>query len=384
MALSHAPINLTAYENLEIERGSNMTSNELNNSNVSEVNGIHLEIMLPDLVVLPIPENQPDANTPVIVGISVTNNTLNPLVFTQYSYLIPELVGLDGQTLERQKFRDETLKSEEYDCTLIMPEKRMVFGIEAKLSWQDNKLQFSNGSGLNYSWFFDAIQPGTYQLRFIYDSPSQLIQSYDTEIGEVQTVETIEKGSGATNFVNLYLVNHIPTQSNAIEFDGLIFETLLPERVVIIPKKKLKSKNPSVKFGIRVTNLSPTPHSFIFFGLTPELQDTNGQLIHKSGGRNATKYPQEVDYMLAMPGESVTYFLEGRFEERKKLQGNEPSGGVWCFDNLKPGKYRVRFTYRNENTAAIIDKGSNEDMKLIEGIWKGMVSTPFVDFRILQ
>jgi hypothetical protein len=361
-----------------------MTSSESNNNNTFEANGIYLEIMLPDLVVLPIPENQPDANTPVRFGISVSNNTSTPLVFTQYSYLIPELVGLDGQTLERQKFGDEILKSEGYDCTLIMPENTMVFGIEAKLSWQDNKLQFYNSCGLNYSCFFDGIKPGTYQLRFIYDSPSQPIQCYDKETGEVRTVETIEKVSSATNFVNLYLVNHIPTQGNAIEVDGLLFETLLTERVIIVPKKKLKSKKSLVNFGIRVTNLSPTPHRFIFFGLTPELQDANGQLIHKSGGRNATKYPQEVDYMLAMPGKSVTYFLEGNFEERKKLQGNEPSGGVWCFDNLKPGKYRVRFTYRNENTVAIIDKGSNEDMKLIDNIWKGMVSTPFVDFRITQ
>ncbi|MEH2324060.1 MAG: hypothetical protein V7K32_10890 [Nostoc sp.] len=361
-----------------------MTSFESNEINAVELNGIRMEIMLPNFVALAIPENKPDANAPVRFGISVANNTSKPLVFTQNNYLVPELVGLDGQTLERKNPVDETLASEVYDCTLVMPEKKIVFGIEAKLFWQNNKLQFSNGSRLNYSWFFDAIKPGTYQLRFIYDSPGQPIRCYDKEIGEVRTVETIEKVSKATNFVNLYLVNHIPTPSNAIEVDGLLFETLLTERVIIVPKKKLKSKNSSVKFGIRVTNLSPTPHRFIFFGLTPELQDANGQLIHKSGGRNATKYPQEVDYMLAMPGESVTYFLEGKFEERKKLQGNEPSGGVWCFDNLKPGKYRVRFTYRNENTVAIIDKGSNEDMKLLEGIWKGMVSTPFVDFRITQ
>lgn len=344
---------------------------------------IHMKLMLPDLVVLPIPENQPDANTPLRFGISVTNNTSNPLVFTQYNYIVPELVRLDGQTLERQKPADETFETEEYDCTLVMPGESIVFVMEARLLWQNNKLKFSSSSGLDYYWLFDAIEPGTYRLRFTYDSPNRPIRCYDRKLVEVRTQEA--SGSrGVTNFVNLHLVNPIPTQSNVVEVDGLRFETLLTQRVVIVPKKKLKSKNPSVKFGIRVTNLSPTPHRFIFFGLTPELQDADGQLIPKSGGRNATKYPQEIDFMLAMPGESVTYFLEGKFEERKKLVGNEPSGGVWCFHNLKPGKYRVRFTYQNENTVAIIDEGSNKDMKLIEGIWKGMVSTPFVDFRITR
>ena len=40
MALSHTPRNLTAYENLEIERGSNMTSFESNEINAVEVNNV--------------------------------------------------------------------------------------------------------------------------------------------------------------------------------------------------------------------------------------------------------------------------------------------------------------------------------------------------------
>ena len=101
------------------------------------------------------------------------------------------------------------------------------------------------------------------------------------------------------------------SDSNAVEVNGIRFETLLPEQVLTIPN--MNNGKTSVQFGIRVTNLSLTPYHFIFFHLLPELLVSNGQVIHRHYGRNVTKAASESDFLLAMPRESLTFFIDARF-----------------------------------------------------------------------
>lgn len=166
--------------------------------------------------------------------------------------------------------------------------------------------------------------------------------------------------------------------SNAVEVDGIRFETLVPERLLVIPNQS-GDKTP-VQFGIRVTNLSPTPYRFTSFYLLPELLEPDGQAIKMGYARNATRAPQESDFLLAMPGESLTFFMDAEFywfDCKLRLAGEARDGGFWHFDDLKPGKYRVRFTYRNQSAVKQILYGGT-----IEGLWTGIVSTSFVEFRL--
>ncbi|MEH1904424.1 MAG: hypothetical protein V7L04_24200 [Nostoc sp.] len=77
-----------------------MTFRELNDSNSFEVNGIHVEIMLPDTVALAIPENKPGAISPVDLVVQITNNILEPFSLSFDDTFIPEIVNSDGQTLQ--------------------------------------------------------------------------------------------------------------------------------------------------------------------------------------------------------------------------------------------------------------------------------------------
>ncbi|MEG3858412.1 hypothetical protein [Microcoleus sp. herbarium12] len=168
-------------------------------------------------------------------------------------------------------------------------------------------------------------------------------------------------------------------KNKTIEVDGICFETLVPEREVLIPTKD--GDTTPVKFGIRVTNLSTIPAGFKLCGLMPELQDAKGTVIDRSYARNATKGLQEDDFLLAMPNESLTFFVEGElYCERDKfgLTGYESSGGVWTFRTLNPGKYQVRFTYENQNAVRKIPYGGT-----VEGLWTGKASTPWEEFRLV-
>ncbi len=169
------------------------------------------------------------------------------------------------------------------------------------------------------------------------------------------------------------------TNSNTVEVDGIRFKTLVPERVLMIPTRE-DVKTP-VQFGIRVTNLSSIPYRFIFFGLMPELQDAKGVVIERTWGRNATKAPQEADFLLAMPGESLAFFVEGQlycYQDKFGLGGYESSGGAWAFRTLNPGRYQVRFTYENRDAVRKIYYGGS-----VEGLWTGKASTPWEEFRLV-
>lgn len=93
-----------AHEKVEAERIASMTYFESNESNFFEIDGIHLRIWEPNLIVLPIPENRSDSSISVeIVEIKVylINNTPNPCHLNPNQTLIPELLTSDGQVLSR-------------------------------------------------------------------------------------------------------------------------------------------------------------------------------------------------------------------------------------------------------------------------------------------
>lgn len=167
--------------------------------------------------------------------------------------------------------------------------------------------------------------------------------------------------------------------SDAVEVDGICFETLVPERVLTIPNKE--NVKTSIQFGIRVTNKTSTSYRFIFFYLLPELQTEDGQSVKLAYARNVTKAPSESDFLLANPGESLTYFIDAKFswyDYKLRIGGYARDGGVWHFDNLKLGTYRIRFTYQNLSAVKRLYRG-----KTIKGLWTGLVSTPLAVFSLV-
>ncbi|MDZ8137155.1 MAG: hypothetical protein RM049_17920 [Nostoc sp. DedQUE04] len=193
---------------------------------------------------------------------------------------------------------------------------------------------------------------------------------------------------------------------NAVEVDGVRFETLVPERILCLPKQNLVQKllsflefllpmplgyfSPkySVQIGIRITNNTSTPFRFSFyFTFFPELVNANGP-IPLEGGWISLLSSLESDYPLAMPGESLTFFPN---IEIFWIWGNQfgisiPSanGGKWFFQPLKLGNYQFRFIYNNQNEKETTYSSVNRDMSLIEGIWTGEVLTPFVELHLAQ
>lgn len=349
-----------------------MADFEANDNNIED-KGIIIQIRRAEIIVLPIPEKKPNANTPVEIDINIGNSNPTPFRFNRAGTLIPQIVGTDGQFLHIQASNTRKHINKDYNY-LVQPGNSIFYSVMAKLFWQNNKLQLQITdihNKLGKYWIVDDIKSGDYQLRFIYTT-NMIIP------GGEETVRL------KTQFITLRLTEPIMTDKSVIEVDGVQFETLVPQRVLTIPKKQHNTTTP-VQFGLRVTNLSSTPYRFIFHGLMPEFQSMDGKLNRRLYNRNVTIRTEESHFLLAMPGETLTSFVDGELywdnQDELVIRGTESMGGFWFFQNLKSETWGVRFTYRGptQSTVATLLRGV-----VIENLWTGIVPTPFVDFQLAR
>ncbi|GAX34025.1 hypothetical protein [Nodularia sp. NIES-3585] len=162
---------------------------------------------------------------------------------------------------------------------------------------------------------------------------------------------------------------------NAIEVDGICFETLIPEAIIHLPKY---GEETPVQFGIRINNQTLTPYRFDLPYFLPEILDTHGKVMQRLLNKNATIEVEESDISLIMPGESLEFLMDAKFnwygENCLRLLGNAIYGGIWIFWYIQPGKYQVRFTYENQlpkKKMITLKEGRTE----IYGFWTGEVIT---------
>ena len=127
-----------------------------------------------------------------------------------------------------------------------------------------------------------------------------------------------------------------PACSNFTVTGGIRFETLVPERVLIIPNQdNIKNR---VEFGIKVTNQTSTPYRFAFVSLVPELVGPEGEAIQFDYGINSVKATSASDCLLAKPGESLTFFTKAKFRwgiNTLRICGRDLLNGCWCFTGLR-------------------------------------------------
>ncbi|MEH2242116.1 hypothetical protein [Nostoc sp.] len=83
-----------------------------------------------------------------------------------------------------------------------------------------------------------------------------------------------------------------------------------------------------------------------------------------------------------MPGESLEFLMDAKFnwysENCLRLLGNAIYGGIWIFWYIQPGKYQVRFTYKNQlakKEMLTLQEGWTE----IDGFCTGKLISSFAD-----
>ncbi|WP_341528220.1 hypothetical protein WKK05_02385 [Nostoc sp. UHCC 0302] len=185
-----------------------------------------------------------------------------------------------------------------------------------------------------------------------------------------------------------------PNNINAIEVNGVCFETVVSEKLLIIPEAK-RSVYISIQLGISITNNTQSFYHFscYFYSLFPELVAPDGQIMRTGIYCERLSLPNESDYVLVIPGERVTFshdaFLFWSQNPKKKRDRNLalnipfPSQDVYSFCPLYPGKYKFRIKYKELSESI---KVYSESMipTILQNIWAGEVLTPFIDIQLVS
>lgn len=212
-----------AEPNDEVMRMVNFTPIVLNDSKAVEVDGIHFEIVEPDLV-LTIPPDQQYAITPFKLGIHITNNTLVPLRFSPYRTLIPRIVGLDKQIIPwKGGGSNRGGLPTESDCPLIKNGESVTFLLNGSLTWINHELVISISE--KFGQFFQSAplssNPGTYQVYLEYGKAQTTEITVKPGIAKRRTLDGFWTGHATTPFVKLRLVERtVNSNSSTLAVKG--------------------------------------------------------------------------------------------------------------------------------------------------------------------
>ncbi|WP_293125103.1 hypothetical protein [Microcoleus sp. bin38.metabat.b11b12b14.051] len=402
LVVTYGSIQAVGNEHLKHERVAKMTSQASNYSNQVKQDGLQLEIIGPETVALSIPENKPGVNAPLSFTVRVTNNTQAPIPFIDDDALIPEIFGPSGQPLHRVEPINRQVGNREYHGSLVGVGQQTSQSMQGRLFWKNNLLQLilhrptydESPIDLDKSWSFDTVGPGDYQIRFTSETPTGTMLYVNpftfVQTRQLEKIEVTGTGELVTPLANFGLLQPVGLNNSAVEVDGIRFETFIPEPLLTVPNKSDNSYQ-SVQIGMRITNNTLTSFYFSFYGsFAPSLVIPDGQILRGGYISDWMRGPEESDFLLVTPGQSVTFFpdidLCWRKWDQLSLGVSDGSGGAWSFNELKPGIYHFRFRY--ENISNTIQQknlaGQSITSRPIEKVWTGRVDTPFVEFRITQ
>jgi hypothetical protein len=210
MILNPMPTGAAVPSDLGITKTEKLAFLDSNQNNAVEKDGVRFEILVRERTWV-IPANQPDASTPLRLGIRMTNKTQKPIRFPQFDPVMVlgiDIIGEDGFTLKPKGARERLLVSpEQRVCRLAKPEQSLTYDVNAKLYWQNNRLVF----GIPEGWYYEGLKPGNYRIRFKYSITSITLPSCENlqtldQAALAKISEEFWSGLAVTPFVDIRVV----------------------------------------------------------------------------------------------------------------------------------------------------------------------------------
>lgn len=186
------------------------------------------------------------------------------------------------------------------------------------------------------------------------------------------------------------------SDNNAVEVDGIRFETFMSNRMLTVPIKKTSQDDyTSVQLGFSIINNTSIPYYFSCFQFLPEIITSDSQNINPGYQADGVGVADESDLHLTMPGKSVIFsqtaqcYWERRYPKIKRKQDRDlrlfmpfTNREYWNFHLPSTGNYSIRFKYEVTN-AAVKSYDKLIDKQCLKMVWMGQVFTPFIEFCIV-
>lgn len=319
-----------------------------------------------NLIVLPIPTCPlPSGFTFIVVEV---NNPSSGDRWVNLHGFLPDLLDDSLEPVTRHFAQPDQCDS--LYLTRIHSHRDAGSTLMFRLAWQGERLDMEIRTHFvqELRATFENLRAGEYLLRFKHYLPS----------GTKWKSTALE-----SNFKTLRFVEPVGSDYGIVEVDGIQFEAIAPEEI-LIPSQQVESSIP-VEFKLRIHNTSSIPQLFLLFQLMPEIQDSTGQVLDRSYNCNASYNPSEFDFRWLKPGEDLAFAINGEFywyENQLHLRGYENSGGFWGF-TIPAGEYWLRVTYCKRRWNRDPKYCEDNAWKLHREIWEGCVSTPVKKFRVI-
>jgi hypothetical protein len=215
------------------------------------------------------------------------------------------------------------------------------------------------GGGYLRHVYYPMNAPGVYRLRL--------------RLGKVESNE---------HTLRVVAENTGMTESRDVRVDGVDFTATVEPRV----QAPAAGSKRAMGFGLRLGNQSGKALRFNRFDTAwPQLKSADGKALEMLAGRKDSKIPMPVtlnngDSTTLLPGATLEWLPDGR---GLRLFGVEATGGVWQFNGLTPGRYRLGFSY--ESTAKPIEdllRARPDWSDAGPPFWLGKAETAEVTFEI--
>ncbi len=180
------------------------------------------------------------------------------------------------------------------------------------------------------------------------------------------------------------------TTNSSTEVRDDIQVELIVSPVLVIPENNSSSRTP-VKLMLKITNNLQVPIRFPMFDplvmLFLKIRDTTGTYLRSGAFRGMLLNSERYDCPVAMPDQTVTFEIDSELfwrDNKLVLESQDRLGGVWYFEDVRPGTYQMQAKYTGRRTTAFCDNPGENEPRLTEGMWTGKATSPFVEFQVVE
>ena len=191
------------------------------------------------------------------------------------------------------------------------------------------------------------------------------------------------------SIANRALAESMESESSTEATNDIQVELIVPP-VLVIPENNSSSRTP-VKLMLKITNNLQVPIRFPMFDplvmLFLKMRDTTGTYLRSGAFRGMLLNSERYDCPVAMPDQTVTFAIDSELfwrDNKLVLESQDRLGGVWYFEDVRPGTYQMQAKYTGRRTTAFCDNPGENEPRLTEGIWTGKATSPFVEFQVVE
>jgi hypothetical protein len=176
-----------------------------NKPNTVEVDGIRFRTLVQQIVTVT-KKDFKARESMKLAGIRISNNSYNPLYFSLYATLFPELINANCHPLKQSYASDWIREPDTSDFILANPGRHITFFPKGSIGWKQNeKLVFSLEDCMGGIYFFWFPSLGNFKIRFQYINNRNAAKVYNRKTGDKKQIENIWTGTIITPFLEFNL-----------------------------------------------------------------------------------------------------------------------------------------------------------------------------------